>query len=487
MIGLVPLILGMQSAKTAMSLSRPKFVVENLSAVIRNYLKFPQNSWLYEKVLAVSSPDGGTFLGLFLICLSGIGSIVIFRIRFSERGAGLLGTRELNSGALLNRDRFPGRYGVFYIAMAGFAFWLSYGTALIPSDAIGLGIYRFLVWISPYNLLYQFVPGFTSIRSPYRFYIFSVFFLAVLSGWSVLWLSERMKGQWRRVLIPLILIAVVVELWPLPARLVRVPRGIEELPEIYQQIEALPRDATLLKLPTSRGGSEMNLETESRFLYYSMFHWRPIVNGYSGFLPRANVRLDQVIARSEPETLLSAFRAFGIQYVLTREAALNEAEKKKLETLEGKGLISVAVTDSNRLYKVEPGSVDFDASLPSVASLRFHESNKSPDHVSLSVYYEVEENECKLTTPWMHRVEYDVMWYGESEERQPVFISRGVYRNSYLLTKTSNAIELDLKAPPPGKYRVVVQQHSDMRGFTMEGMCQIHESGFVTFSLARPI
>lgn len=481
-IGLVPLILGMQSAKTAMSLSRPKFIVENLSAVLGNYLKFPQNSWLYEKFLDVSSPDRGTFLGILLICLSVIGSIAIFRLRSSDKSGGLLGTREQNSGALQDRFGFPRRYGVFYIAMAGFAFWLSYGMALIPRDAIGLGLYRFLVWISPYNLLYQFVPGFTSIRSPYRFYIFSVLFLAVLSGWGVLWVSERMRGQWRRVLIPLILVAVVVELWPLPARLVRVPGSVKELPEIYQKIKALPRDATLLELPLSRGGSEINLETESRFLYYSTFHWRPIVNGYSGFSPRANMGLNQVIALSEPETLLSAFRAFGIQYVLTREAALNETEREKLRILEGKGFVSIAVTDNNRLYKVYPNSVAFDASLPSVASLKFHESKKSPDHVSLSLYYDVAENECKLTTPWMRRVEYDVMWYRESEGRVPIFTSRGVYRNSHLLTKTLNAIELDLNAPPPGKYRVVVQQHSGSDSVSMRGVCYIYESGFVTFS-----
>lgn len=481
-IGLVPLILGMQSAKTAMSLSRPKFVVENLSAVLGNYLKFPQNSWLYEKLLAVSSPDRGTFLGLLLVCLSGIAAIAIFRARSSQRSGGLLGGGDQNLGMFLNPDRFSGRYGVFYIAMAGFAFWLSYGMALIPPDAVGLGIYRFLVWISPYNLLYQFVPGFTSIRSPYRFYIFSVLFLSVLSGCGVLWVSEHVKGQWRRVLIPLILVAVIVELWPLPARLVSVPRSVNELPEIYQEIDALPKDATLLELPLARGGSEISLETEARFLYYSTFHWRPIINGYSGFSPRANIGLDMVIARSAPETLLSALGAFGIEYVLTREDALNAEEKKKLDALVGHGLVPVAVTDHNRLYKVEPNSVDFDDALPPIASLKFHESNKSPDHVSLSLYYEVEENACKLTTPWMHRVEYDVMWYGESAGSEPFFISRAVYRNSHLLTRTSNAIELELNAPPPGKYRVVVQQHSGPGNVSMSGMCQIHESGFVTFS-----
>jgi len=477
-IGLVPLVLGMQSAKTAMSLSRPKFVVENISAVIGNYLKFPHNSWLYENILEVSNPGRGTFLGFSLICLSCIGGIAIFSMRFSAR----TNTRVPNWRVLLNRVRFPSHYGIFYILMAGFAFWLSYGMALIPPDAKGLGIYRFLVWISPYNLLYQFVPGFTSIRSPYRFYIFLVLFLAVLSGWGVLWVSECMRSRWRRVLIPLILVAVVIELWPLPARLVRVPGSVRELPEIYQQIEALPKDATLLELPLARGSSEINMEREARSLYYSTFHWHPIVNGYSGFLPLANIGLDQVVARSEPETLLSAFRTFGIQYVLTRESALNEQEKKRLKTLEGKGLILVAVTDNNRLYKVEPDSVDFDVSLPSIANLRFHESNKSPNHVSLSVYYEIEENKCKLTTPWMRRVEYNVRWYGQSTGSQPVFTSSTVYRNSHLLTKTSNAIKLDLNAPPPGKYRVVVQQHSGSGSVSMSGTCHIYESGFVTFS-----
>ncbi|MEH0007929.1 MAG: hypothetical protein V6Z82_04325 [Flavobacteriales bacterium] len=480
LVCLVPLIIGMQSAKKAMGLSRPKFMVEQISSVFMDYLRIPQNSWLYGRFLDIGNPDRGIFIGVSLLCLGATGAIAVLRTRTPKH----FGEKHLVGRGIPQRVQnalFPQSYGLFYLSMAALAFWLSFGMALIPTDAIGLGVYRILAWLSPYNLLYQFVPGFSSIRSPYRFVVFCNLFLAVLAGWGLLWLTQRAGPRWRSILVLFLLTFTLFEFWPSCTRVFRVPRNLTELPPIYQHVKKLPVAATLIELPLERAFSQRGVEPQARIVYYSTFHRLRITNGYSGFTPLANVELSTVIAESVAEKVLEAFKTFGIQYILTHEDELNENEKQKLRVLEGKGLTLLAREDTDSLYKVNFNSTAVEDPLPPIEALTFYETRTSQGHVTLCLYYQVDEGQCELTTPWKRRIEYDVMWYSKSTQNEPILVSTGVYRNSKLLTKTGNAIEINLPAPPPGEYTVSVRQRAVADSNTMRGLCRIHESGFVNF------
>ena len=480
LVCLVPLFVGMLSAKTAMELSRSKLIVRQLSTGLSDYLRIPGNTWLYGELLDVGSSEWGRFLGMSLLILASIGATAVFKTRLPKISTAL---RLVDSGIKQQKQEalFPKRYGLFYLSMAGFVFWLSFGMALTPPHVEDLGVYRIIAWLSPYNLLYQFVPGFSAIRAPYRIIIFCILFLSVLAGWGVLWLSQRVGVRWRRVISPFILMVVLLEVWPLPARLARVPRRVEELPPIYQHVKELPTEATLIELPLGRGPSERELETEAQALYYSTFHWHPIVNGYSGFTPRAKIELSYVIAESDPETVISALKSFGVQYILAHEDKLNEDEKKKLRFLEGKEVILIAREGTDILYKVNYNSMEVKNSLPPVAALTFYESLNAPDHVTLCLYYQLDENQCELTTPWNRSIAYDVTWYSKSKPSEKVLVSTNAYGDSKLLTRTLNAIEMDLPMPPAGEYKVSVQQHGAPESPVMNGFCRIHESDFVSF------
>ena len=473
---LVPLIVGMQSAKTEMELSRPKVVVQFLSTVLSDYLRIPENSWLYGNILGLGNPHRGIFLGILLLCLAAMGAIAVFMARVPNKIVERGGIKPWIQQAL-----FPQHYGFFYIFLAGSAFWLSFGMALTPTNAAGLGVYRIVAWLSPYNFLYQFVPGFSSIRSSYRFAIFCTLFLAVLAGWGILWISRRVGKRWAPITLLFLLTAVLFELWPLPPRLIKVPGSLEELPPIYQHVKKLPADAVLIELPLARGNSERHIEPQARAVYYSTFHWLKMTNGYSGFTPLSNVELNKVITESEAETILEAFKTFDIQYVLTHEDKLNENEEQKLQALEGDGLILLAREGTDQLYKINLDATEAENPLPDVASLTFYESRTLSNHVTLCLSYQVDENRCELTTPWKRRIEYDVTWYDTSKQEEPVLISTGVYRNSKLLTQTFNTVEIDLSAPPPGEYKVRIQQRSGAATHTRRGVCRIYESGFVSF------
>ena len=472
-LSLIPLIYGMWSAKTAMGLDRPEFVVRDLSAVFKEYLKLPHYTWLYGNILG-TEPGQSLFLGGVLLCLASLGVRTLFRTKHNKTG--------IDAKQLLQSRMH--RYGKFYLFMALLAFLLSLGMALAPRPSMELGVYQFLVWFSPYNLLYEFLPGFSSIRSPHRFYVFVVLFLAILAGYGMLWLSQRVRPGWRQILVPLLMVVAIFELWPIPLRLVKVPRGVEELPGIYEHVSKLPSDSVLLELPIVIGQSERELEMDARSMYSSTFHRHPLVNGYSGFTPRAHFELVTEVLPSTPQVVLSGLNAFGVQYVLAHTDQLNTSEKEQLRQLETEGLHLLFREGSDFLYQVDYGSIETLDALPEFAAVRIYESQRSRHHVSICFYYQINPPHCVLITPWQNQFECKVTWYRiadlQNGDSQPIMTSQVPYKGSKLITAELRTIEIELPAPPPGEYQVIVQQRFASPTSEHTLTCQIHPSGFVT-------
>lgn len=471
-VSLMPLVYGMLSAKTVMNLDRAEYVVRDLSAVFTKYFQLPTQSWLYGDFLKIGT-EQSLFLGGTLLCLAGLAVMVIYRTKRNEAG-----TINEKPQSLLHQ------YGGFYLFMALFALILSLGMALAPRPSTDLGVYQFLVWLSPYNLLYKFVPGFSSIRSPHRFYVFVCLFSSLLAGYGMFWLSQRVRPRWRHFLVPLLVVAAILELWPIPLRFVKVPRSMAELPSIYEDVRKLPSGSTLIELPIDMEGSERASEPEARSMYFGIFHQQSLVNGYSGFMPQAHLELGRILLESTPETAILGLKAFGIKYVLVHTDKLNASEKVQLSALEKRGLKLLSYEEKDSLYQVEPGNIEALETLPDIESVRIYESEKSDRQVTLCFTYQIEAPHCILTTPWQNQIECEVAWYEYSDPKKasikPILMSQELYRGSKLITAPSNAVEIELPAPSPGEYRVVVRQHFGANVSETVLLCQIHSNGFVT-------
>ena len=373
--------------------------------------------------------------------------------------------------------------------MACGAFILSLGMAFTPIYTKGLGLYRIIVWLSPYNLLYKFVPGFSSIRSPYRFSIFLALFLAILAGVGILWICRRVRSRWRWTLILCLISVTIFELWPVPLRLVKVPGTLEELPRIYQHVKKLPSDAVLIEFPLPTTPSEQGLEATTRYIYFSTFHWHSLVNGYSGFVPRAESELIEILAKSKPKTALSALKAFGVEYVVARWNDMNEAETVLLRTLESSGSLKPMFRDGSHhtLYRIDNSQhEDSKPWFPNIERLAIYESGQQPHSVTLCFYYQVETDRMLLVTPWQHPIECEISWYKNLGELpggvgKPILVKNVSYQGSKLLHADSNAIAMDVSAPIPGKYQVIVRHRLGARSLTKTGVCEIYSHGFVRF------
>jgi hypothetical protein len=249
-------------------------------------------------------------LGPFELRMSNVNQLLLRAAVAFALALGLSRRARSRTAAFL-RDR-----GFFVVGLV-VAVWLSLG----PSPKV-LG--RPLELVAPYRFLYEYVPGFDGVRAPARFAMVGVFMLSVLGGYGAACLARSKWG--RRALIP-VAAAFLLEGTTVPflvngvtpprnfrapeARLYRPARA----PAIYREAGRELGDGALVELPL--GYPDFDL----RAMYYSTVHWRPILNGYSGFYPPHYERLALALGEvpRHPELSLEALKAAAATHVLIHE------------------------------------------------------------------------------------------------------------------------------------------------------------------------
>jgi hypothetical protein len=166
----------------------------------------------------------------------------------------------------------------------------------------------------PYELLYRHVPGFDGIRAVGRWGVFVMLALAVLAALGLRALRARLEGR-RRLATALLPVLLLVEYAAFPVSVVPVP-GKRDLPEVYHWIagNTEPGDP-ILELPLPPSGRPSYL-VECPRVYASTLHWRPLVNGFSGFIPPLYRELQTRWQELDVDTNLADARALGARFVV---------------------------------------------------------------------------------------------------------------------------------------------------------------------------
>jgi hypothetical protein len=255
--------------------------------------------------------------GLFVMRMSNVNQLLL-------RAAMAFALLLLVSPTARARSRVFLRDRGYFVAVLLAAIWLSLGP--IPQS---LG--RPVEIVAPYWLLLEHVPGFDGVRVPARFAMIVALALAALAGYGAAWVSRARLG--RAILIVAAVVAVL-EGTRVPfivngayalrdfntpeARLLRPARA----PAVYREVAAQPSDAVLIELPL--GPPDFDL----RAMFYSVVHWRPLVNGYSGFYPPHYGRL--ITALSEiprhADVSMEALRSTGATHLILHQAAYRDGE-----------------------------------------------------------------------------------------------------------------------------------------------------------------
>jgi hypothetical protein len=206
------------------------------------------------------------------------------------------------------------------------------------------------------------VPGFDGLRVPARFAAVAMLFLMTAAAWGV-----RDLTAWRparaAVVTGIVSVAWLAEAAVLPfpiaesmsadSPVLRAPPTTlhvgRDVPPIYRAVRELPHDAVLLELPIG------DISWELHHVYNSVFHWRPLVNGYSGYAPRPYLELADVLRNPyrEPEAAWNRVLAAGITHIIVHgEAFRGDAPPAPDAWLAAHGAVPIVRTGDQAIYAV---------------------------------------------------------------------------------------------------------------------------------------
>jgi hypothetical protein len=165
-----------------------------------------------------------------------------------------------------------------------------------------------------YELVHGLVPLFWAVRVQAHMGQVVLLLLAILAGFGIArleraWGSRR--GWWAVAATAVML--VNAEAWraPLPYRI------FEGIPPVYDALKAEP-GAVVAELPMYDARAIFGNAT---YMLNSTRHWKPLVNGYSGFLPGSYNRLQSALRGFPGHDALDAMHGRGITHVVLHERA----------------------------------------------------------------------------------------------------------------------------------------------------------------------
>ncbi|HWB31165.1 MAG TPA: hypothetical protein VG736_11735 [Vicinamibacterales bacterium] len=160
-----------------------------------------------------------------------------------------------------------------------------------------------------YPLFYKWLSPVRGMRVASRFSVLVGLSLAIFAGFGVRRLLERCPRPWQRQ-------ALVAGLTALIAIDVSARLGLEPVwdapPPIYESVPRSPK-TVLAEFPIRQ---HVGSFTESvPFMYFSLWHWSNMIDGYSGFSPRDYADLVTRVEDVPEPQAIDALRAAGVTHV----------------------------------------------------------------------------------------------------------------------------------------------------------------------------
>ncbi len=163
-----------------------------------------------------------------------------------------------------------------------------------------------------YRFLFDYVPVYRGLRAPARLGIFVVMFLGVLGAYGYTALVESLRPAARRVIFAVLAGALLVE-YSATMTLTSYPA---KAPALYRYLAQLP-PGVVAEFPVPRPESLPGFDAE--YSYFSVFHWHPIVNGYSGAYPPSYLMRLERLRHFPDERSRRQLRHDGVRYVVVHE------------------------------------------------------------------------------------------------------------------------------------------------------------------------
>ena len=210
---------------------------------------------------------------------------------------------ELFAGFLPTILFFVGAFAAWRRRKEGPDVWAR-GLALSGLICFALSLVRF------YLPLMRIIPGLSGMRVPARFYAFVSLTIVYFAAVGLDFLLRRIGSlRLRAVVAAILAVVLAVELSPREILWEGLPRE-EELPQVYRWIRDQPDVKALLEIPIAGDARETD------YLYASTVHWKPIANGYGGYMPLSHQMLTDRIRYLPGPAVFPLLREWWITHIV---------------------------------------------------------------------------------------------------------------------------------------------------------------------------
>lgn len=370
--------------------SRDLFETERFSNTLSSFLAVYRANPILQRLLAPFADPGpwsierGAFPGLITLLLAGLG--VFGR------------ARKPSEAPEASAPRTPLRkHAIFYAIIALLSAVLSLGPTLqitYASDNYDPNAIHGIIPM-PYYILYEWVPGFQSMRVVTRIGVLTALALAVLAGIGAFYLlrwvaSKRLSPGRQRWLVPAMAVALallpVAESWSAPVSMQAVgTRGA--VPPVYRWLGQQPPTVVVEYPMVYYKTGDPNVEMANLYQYYSAYHWQSMINASTSILPYAYsaVKLETTDCFPCPRSL-DVMRMLDVSYVVVHLDNLSGPQRIDFDWRSTNPVAKVVddfvqVQDfgSDRVYFLKPRPVsDLVSFIPAGASILLGSPSHDP-------------------------------------------------------------------------------------------------------------
>lgn len=209
--------------------------------------------------------------------------------------------------------------GIIALALAGVAIWppltrkrVAFLAGLLLAMDLSFGPNGLT-----YGWLREFVLPYRGLRAPARAGGVSLLMIAVLAGCG--WARLEQSGRWRGVgtramAAAVVLAALALEYVAVPQTLIAAPTAPSP---VYEWLARQTDAGAVIELPMPDEHALPGHDAE--FMYASTFHWRRLVNGYSGNVPSSYVEVLREMRTFPSDSGMGLIRRMGVRYVVVHE------------------------------------------------------------------------------------------------------------------------------------------------------------------------
>ena len=246
------------------------------------------------------------------------------------------------SGAWVALRHHVGRWPRVHRRWAGFLL-----AALAVTGLLSLGLNLHIASWQPYALVREVVPGFSRLRSPFRFAVVVQVCVVVLAALGVERVVRR-PGLGRPAAVFLVLLAVA-EVASGGTGLARVP---PESTAWSRYLADRPGDQAVAMIPFAPGPRVAQFEPTARAMLIGLDHHKPLVNGYSGFFPDSYQTLSDEVAKFPDGGALRALRRAGVRWIVIDDGWLDVDRQGRVDATPV--LVRRFHGDGKTVYELQP-------------------------------------------------------------------------------------------------------------------------------------